>query len=278
MTARNSSRLDVFGDGPQTLMFLHSNGYPPGSFQQLFDALGPDFRILAPRHRALWHQGPPPPRFSWNDMVSDFRAFVAAHIDQPLWVMGHSMGGTTALLAARRRPGLFRGLVLLDPVLPPMRIALALKLSRRRAAEFPLVRRTIGRPNRWATRADAWQFHRDKRAYRGLDDRALWHYIDAATIPREGGFELAFPREWEAHLYGTVPLVWHQVGRIHLPTLAIRGEHSDTLPQAYWRRWQRLQPDATFCEVPGGHLFPLEHPTETATVVREYLARQPESR
>ncbi|MEQ8515772.1 MAG: alpha/beta hydrolase, partial [Chromatocurvus sp.] len=59
-----------------------------------------------------------------------------------------------------------------------------------------------------------------------------------------------------------------------MPVLGLRGEESQTLSAAAFRRWGRVQKQADLRTVPGGHLFPLEHPQDTAAQVLDYLRGQ----
>ena len=64
------------------------------------------------------------------------------------------------------------------------------------------------------------------------------------------------------------------IAQLTQPTLAIRAAESNTLfPQA-WTHWQKLQPDATFVELPDcGHMLTLERPSQTANIILNYLNR-----
>jgi pimeloyl-ACP methyl ester carboxylesterase len=55
--------------------------------------------------------------------------------------------------------------------------------------------------------------------------------------------------------------------------MGLRGTESTTCDPAAWQRWHRLQPQATFVEIPrSGHLVPMERPAATAAAVSEFLA------
>ena len=49
-----------------------------------------------------------------DDLVETLEATQAG----PVWMMGHSMGAAISTIAAARRPQLFHGLILIDPILP----------------------------------------------------------------------------------------------------------------------------------------------------------------
>jgi pimeloyl-ACP methyl ester carboxylesterase len=233
-------------------------------------------QLLAVEHRPLWGGREPPRRLRWELFADDLLASLRRHCDEPVWLMGHSMGGTTALLAADREPQRIAGLILLDPVFLPDRFVLAMQLapaSKRRA--MPMVRRARQRPERFDSLDDAFAFYRGKRAFRGLDDDALWDYVRASKAPHpDGGVELRFSGAWESAIYETAPRVRPALKRLRLPTLGLRGQDSDTLSPLMFARWQHWQPGAVLSECPGGHLFPLERPREVAEQVRRFLDGQ----
>lgn len=273
-----TARIEDLGGEGIPVLFAHANGYPPGSYRQLFAALRGSCRLHAVRHRPLWGERQPPPgRLDWQLFADDLLAAADTLGRERPWLLGHSMGGTIGILAALRAPERFRGLLLLDPVILPTRYVLATRvLPRRQRERMPLVRRTLQRPSTFGHRDAAFAFYRGKRAFRALDDEALWAYVEASCRPAAaGGVELAFPAAWEAAIYQSAPLVWPRLARLQLPTLGLRGERSDTLSPAMVRRWRRLQPAAALSGCPGGHLFPLEEPAATAERIHAFLAPQP---
>ncbi len=260
--------LEIGGQG-QPLLFAHANGYPPGSYRQFFASLCEHFTITAVEHRPLWGEREPPRRLRWQLFVDDLLVALRDRYDAPAWVMGHSMGGTIAALAARREPGLFRGLVLLDPVFLPDRWVIATQLMpERQRRQMPMIRRALGRPEFFESHEEAFAFYRSKRAFRGLSDTALRDYVEASKqTVEEGGVQLRYSGAWEAAVYGSAPRVASALKRLTVPTLGLRGRDSDTLRPDMWSRWHHWQPRAQFLEVAGGHLFPLEHPRETADAI-----------
>jgi pimeloyl-ACP methyl ester carboxylesterase len=257
------------GGAGRPLLFAHANGFPPGSYRQFIEALGARFAVRAVEHRPLWGEAQPPQRLRWSLFADDLLRALEQQYDEPVWVMGHSLGAVVAVLAARRSPQRFAGLILLDPVFLPSRYVMQMRLlpeaGRRR---IPMLRRALARPEYFDDAQSAFDFYRSKRAFRGLNDEALRDYIASSKAPvEEGGLRLRYPGAWEAAVYGSPPLVRAALRRLRLPTVGLRGRDSDTLRPEMFARWAHWQPDATLREVPGGHLFPLEHPRQTADTI-----------
>jgi pimeloyl-ACP methyl ester carboxylesterase len=271
-------RLEEFGgEGGEHIVFAHANGYPPGSYRRFIEYLTPHFRLTGFHQRPLWSPEMPPQRLNWRRFSRDVIETLEATQCGPVWMMGHSMGSTVATLAAATRPDLFKGLILIDPVFFSTRGVAAINLARPgRMKKAPMVRKTLARPNRFASHEDAFRFHREKHAFSRFSDEVLWDYIYAGTRPaQDGSLQLAYAREWEAAAYMSAPWIWRDIARIRLPVLGLRGETSDTLTPRAFRRWGRLQRQAVLRECPGGHLLPMEEPQSTAQAIIDYLqARQ----
>ncbi|MBN7798108.1 alpha/beta fold hydrolase [Parahaliea mediterranea] len=268
-------RLESFGGSGTPLVFAHANGYPPGSYRQFLAPLAEHCEVIGYCHRPLWSNQPAPLRANWHLFARDLVDTLERRAAGPVWMMGHSLGAVVSLLAALKRPALFQGLVLLDPVFLPSRQALSVRLAPHKTLRrLPMVRKALGRPHRFGDTAEAFEFHRGKRAFAGMSDAVLWDYVRAGTRTAGTGVELAWSPAWEAAVYTSAPLVWPRLLRMRLPTLGLRGETSDVLSAAALRRWARLQPNAELHTCPGGHLLPLERPGETAALVLDFLGRQ----
>ncbi|MEH6548930.1 MAG: alpha/beta hydrolase [Pseudomonadales bacterium] len=268
------NRIDIFGSDGEPVFFAHANGLPPGSYRQLFDVLAPEYQILGIRHRPLWSESLPEAVDSWHHLTDDLLDTIKSQWQSPVWLMGHSMGATTAMFAASREPELFKGLVLLDPVFMPRRRINMMRITpRAKRQRMPLIQKTLQRPHQWPDRQSAFDFHRKARTFRDMSDESLWDYIIAGTVEDgESGVRLAYSKYWEAHVFDSAPYVWRQLRKIELPILGMRGELSDTLALPAWQRWQRFTPQGRFVELAGaGHLFPLEQPVVTAREIKAYL-------
>ena len=250
--ARGVPWLDFGGRGA-ALHFAHANGYPPGAYCALLEDLADDHRVFAVSHRPLWSAGSPEVELKhWDRVADDLIAFLDGRGESAVIGAGHSLGATATLFAALRRPDLFRALVLVDPVFVSPAAAAFLALAPRAVVNrVPVVGAALRRRDRFASADEAFDYYRRKSVFDGLSDAALRDYVEHGTRPEGEGVGLAFPREWEAQLYRTVPWVWHRVGRVTLPVLGLRGAHSGTLTPASFRRWRKLQPHADLQEVPG---------------------------
>lgn len=276
----NTTLVFLGGRGVRQGHFATANGFPPQVYRPLVDALGDVCVVYALLPLAMRNSAPPPRRLHWRFLADEMAQQLRAAGLHDLIGMGHSLGGTLSLFAAARHPGLFRALVLLDPVMFPYRYLLSLALLRLLGLHqrLPLVARARRRRAVFASREEAAAHYRTRPLFAAWHPQAFAAYIEHGLVPLpEGqGVRLAYPPAWEAAIFATAPLsVWYWARKVRLPTLVIYGERSHTFLPPARRKLQRLWPHAHFVALPrAGHMFPMERPDETAQIVREWVETQ----
>jgi pimeloyl-ACP methyl ester carboxylesterase len=248
--------------GKAPIYFAHANAYPPGSYQPLIDALSDHRQVLAYRQRPLWQPTPDPESINnWHQLADDVIRFFDQQGMRDVVAVGHSLGSVTAFLAAQKRPDLIKALVMIEPVaLPWFYCALTRVFPALVKQRVSIINKALGRPNRFESLQAAYDFHRRPWAFKRISDEQLWHYIRAGVHETADGWDLTYPREWEARVYATATFFRNQLVRSKLPVLGMRGGHSDTISAAFWQRWQN-NPNHRFAHFPEqGHLLPLEDP------------------
>lgn len=252
--------LDFGGVGPK-LLFSHANGYPPGVYSQLLNHLRERFHVLAVEHRPLW-QDDPQQLDSWERFADDVIELLD-ELGEPVHGFGHSMGGSTLLLAAQRRPEAFKSLALMEPVLLPSAWQFGLRqIGKFFPSKVPPIQRALNRVDRWESREAVFGHWRPKAVFKGFSDAALWDLVEHSTVEQPGnGVRLRFTKEWEARCYALVHNVWPSLSKLGVPLLGFRGAKSNTLAEREWRRWQKAVPAGHYHEIENtGHLLPLEKP------------------
>ncbi len=265
---------DFGGQGP-LLHFAHPNAYPPACFTAILEPLTADYHVIAMYHRPLWPDHDPDEFEDWQLIADDLYHFLSQQGCDGLIGVGHSMGAVATMKVAWQHPRLFRALILIEPVFFEPQILRMIADNPRITEESPMVRMTRKRRTHWPDRQTAFDHFRPKPVFNRWSDDALWSYINGALVDTDAGdVTLAYSREWEAQFYSRFPQnVWDEIPRVTQPTLAIRGEESDTLTAAAWQLWQELQPQASFAEIAGaGHMVPLENPAEVVAVINRFLA------
>lgn len=245
------------------IYFAHANGYPPGSYQPIIDALAKDNQVVSYLQRPLWQPTPDHKELkNWHQLTADVIAFFEQNNMRNVVAVGHSLGSVTAFMAAQKRPDLIKALVMIEPVTLPWffcwltRVFPAVIKKR-----VTIVNKALNRPNRFNSMQAAFDFHRRPRAFKRISDENLMHFIRAGITKKdEEEFCLSYPRAWEAQVYATATYFRGQLRRSKLPVLALRGAHSDTISANFWHSWKQNK-NHQFVEFEtAGHLLPLEEP------------------
>jgi pimeloyl-ACP methyl ester carboxylesterase len=264
--------LDLGGPPDAPLIHLApANGFPPESYRPLAAGLTPAFRVRGYRPRPLWPRSRPHDVRSWHQLADDLLSDLASLTDEPVLGVGHSLGGILSLYCAVRQPERFRGLALIDPVVMPRRLLPLLWAMRRLGQQhrFPLARGASRRRDRFASLEEARARLRGRGAFTDFTPEALDGYLEGALRPDpEGGLRLAWPREWEAHIFAMVPIdSWDFLSRLRVPLLIIRGTRSELMIDASWQTLARRLPQARLVSITGGHMVPMEQPAAVAAAI-----------
>ncbi len=263
-----------------TLVFSHANGFPAGTYRQLFAiwrAAG--WRVLAVEQ--FGHDPAYPVSSNWPHLRDQLIHFIEAQAPQGAFLVGHSLGGLLSLLAASKRPDLAQGLVMLDsPVFTGWRSHTVQVLKRSR-----LIQRlgpgkvSATRRHAWPTRQAAFAHFAAKPKFARWAPGVLADYIACGTH-REPGHPggqmvLSFTREVETRIYNSLP---HHLGRVlqrhplRCPVGFIAGTRSTEIRQGGVEGARRLAGEHLLW-LEGSHLYPMEKPQETAQAVLALLQR-----
>ncbi|ARU88741.1 alpha/beta fold hydrolase [Pseudomonas sp. M30-35] len=257
---------------PQTVFFAHANGFPAATYAKLFNALAPQYRV---EHLGQHGHNPDfPVNENWGNLVSELIHHLE-QLDQPVWGVGHSLGGVLHYHAAQLRPELYLGVAMLDSPL----LTLADQMVIRAAKRFGFIDRitpagrTIGRREEFADAAEAHRYFAGKSLFRRFDPECLSAYIEHGLQPAGAGLRLRFDPATEISIYRNVPHI--SAGRpqqLKVPLVMVRGRHSRVVLPHHTRHVRRV-PNGEYLTLPGGHMFPLEHPLQTAQLLKSFFSR-----
>jgi pimeloyl-ACP methyl ester carboxylesterase len=172
-----------------------------------------------------------------------------------------------------------RGVLLLDsPLLGGWR-ARTLELIKRTQLVGSVSPGRVSRQRRrhWPDADAAHEHFVHKKAFAAWDPQALRDYIAHGTHDEDGQRVLSFDREVETRIYNTLPHNLDRLLRRHplqCPVGFIGGTASQEMQQVGMAMTLRVigpQGRATMQMLPGSHLFPMEHPQETAAAIARQL-------
>lgn len=200
------------------------------------------------------------PSMSYTDMAADMAELAQSlGLDNAVFI-GHSMGGKAVMQLAANYPQLCQKLVVIDiaPRYYPLhhqRILEGLNainlatLTSRNQAEATLAQ--------YVPQTDTRQFLL-KNLYRAEQGGFDWR-INLPVLTRE---------------IAQVGEALHAQGPIAIPTLFVRGGHSDYITDADWQAILPIFPQAQLATVAGaGHWVHAEKPMELFALLRQFLGR-----
>lgn len=254
------------------LHFSHANGFPAPCYRSMLGLLEPHFRVgsipalgMDPRH---------PPTEGWPNLLSQVVGHIERSYAHPVVGVGHSLGGYLTFMAAVARPDLFRAVILLDaPVIGAIKGRLLGATKR-----FGIVDRvtpagaTRERRAEWASLAEAERHFHGKALFRHFAPEALRDYVRYGLVDDGKRLRLMIDPAIEYQIYRTIPHDLHRLlPGLRVPAGFIGGAASDVVRRVGLSTMRRA--GFAFRRVPGGHLFPLEHPQAAAEAILEMTAK-----
>ncbi|MBM4435257.1 MAG: alpha/beta hydrolase [Chloroflexi bacterium] len=100
--------------GEPPIVLLHGATLRAEDWENIFPRLGTRYRVIAYDARGHGKSGRAE-RYALEHLAADLVRVLSGIAQAPAVLIGHSIGGATALVAAAREPALVRGLVLEDP-------------------------------------------------------------------------------------------------------------------------------------------------------------------
>jgi pimeloyl-ACP methyl ester carboxylesterase len=268
------------GGDREPAVMVHGLGGAATNWTDLMGLLEDRLHSLAPDLPGFgWSPPPPHGDYSLRSHVASLVALVESTGRGPVHLLGNSLGGTVALVAAASRPDLVRTLTLVSPALPVLRPratnvhlpALAVPFAgqrlARRLGRFPVEQRVR------ATIALCWADpsrvppQRVTEAIEEADRRARLDHDSDAMLLSLRSLMTAYlrPRAW--------PL-WTLAERVTAPTLLVYGLKDRLVDPRTASRAAKAMPRSRLVVVPdSGHVTQMEHPALVAREVRRLLTQ-----
>lgn len=276
-----------WGSGPAALVFLHANGFCGSTYAPLLAPLarqldGASVVSLDLRgHGLTTLPADPDKQDRWtihrDDIAAAIQNLPGGLVAGGAVLAGHSMGGTSALLAAGAGlvPGI-RQLVLFDPVFAPRAFYLYARapwvfaLWRR---HFPMSAGALRRRRQFDSREAAAAGWQGRGAFRTWQPGFLDGYCQDGLRPMgDGGFTLSCAPEFEAACFAGQRHDPHSaLKQLRIPLRVLRAGHHSTLRAsqiaAFERAGARIETVAQ-----ASHFLPMELPDLCRAVLAEAIS------
>lgn len=250
-------------DAAQKIVFLHGLGGSQSTWVNVLGAFADNHRIAAvdlPGHGASDKPDPDTSDYSLTGLANALGTVIEKLDLAPAIVVGHSLGGATALQLAFDRPKLVRGLVLLDSA----------GLGREISGD--LLDRVESEPSREEARLLMELFFQDRRFIldRGVDEMYAARLAPGADAAVKAAAASAFTRQ------GQQTVFVDRLGELEVPVLLVWGEldrviparHAVSAANALGAPWLEILEGV-------GHAPQVENAPALVNVLRRWLAALP---
>jgi pimeloyl-ACP methyl ester carboxylesterase len=255
------------------LHFAHANGFPAGCYNKLLGLLRGDHDVIA--IEKMGHNPDYPVDDNWESLARELIDYVERTAGGSTVIgIGHSMGGILTFLAAYNRPELFKGIIMLDPPLAYGPLALFLYLGKKSGLmeRVKIVAQTKRRRTQWASREEAEAYFKKKSPFSNFNPDCLRDYVRYGTMENEAGVKLSFDVNVETDIFRTTPHNLNFLVRRSIPGSVVVGEHSYVSLRSVNKFAKKHALEPVRFEG-GSHLFPLEYPERTATLINEIISK-----
>lgn len=243
--------------------FYSGNGLPIGVYQPFLEIISKKYCITNLSFRATWVKiGNAKNQTTWETYADDLIAFIENHYDKPIVGLGHSQGGNATIVAAYKRPDLFKELIIIDPVSvtksQEIRIKLIPYFIKKHLEPF---KSTLKKQTVWETESELFNFLRKLPAYKRINDENLSIFSKNCLENKNGKLQLIFPVDWEAANFALPINLDSIIANLKMPIKIIAGKPSVFFNQKVRKKWEKILDKEQFIVNNNfGHLIPLEAP------------------
>ena len=191
---------------------------------------------------------------------------------------GHSMGGTASLLLALSKPKLVKKLILIDPVILPLRYIISYKLLQfvnLAHLASPLSKNALIRRNLWNSEAEAHKYFSSKPLFKNISEKIITDYVQYGLKKNDQNkYVLKCDPRWESACFKlTSHEVWFDLKKINIPIKIILTPNSVVCNETSQNRIKKLNPQTEICFInETSHMLPLEKTEDVASEINNFLA------
>ena len=257
---------DMGGNGPNMLL-SHANGFHGRCWKPVADNLVKRFHCYSFDHRGHGDtKAPKDWKVNWAGYGADATAAAKA-IAEPGGIIGvgHSMGGATLLIAAIKNPGLFRGLLLYEPIVKPDDV--------RMPANRPnhLAEGAARRKKTFKSYEEAIANYSNKMPMTHFTPEALEAYVRGGfTQSDDGAVHLKCDPALEAENFRNpeIPNLWKKLPELDIPVWVLSGHPEPFQPSGFAEAIADRLPQGNHIEYSDlDHFGPFVDPSRVARII-----------
>lgn len=249
--------------------FAHSNGFPASTYSHFFKYLAPHPISFV---ECLGH-GEFRVKTNWRPLGDEIITAIETQADEPVIGLGHSLGAVSIFFAAQKRPDLFKKIIMMDPPItkPLKRLLFVVARSTGLISLIPSpALKAKKRKRNFRSKEEAYTYWRKKKLFQPFKEECFKDYVEHGLKPEGDRFTLTFSADLEYKFFCTAP---GRLGktRIEIPSFFIYSSSHQVLQPADIEANKRVFDNTTFIPADGGHMFPLEKPEDTATIIKSII-------
>jgi pimeloyl-ACP methyl ester carboxylesterase len=257
---------DMGGTGPNMLL-SHANGFHGLCWKPVADNLIKRFHCYSFDHRGHGDtKAPKDWKVAWAGYGADATA-CAKSINEPGGIIGvgHSMGGATLLIAAIKNPGLFRGLLLYEPIVKPDDV--------RMPANRPnnLAEGAARRKKSFKSFEEAIENYSNKMPMTHFTPEALEAYVRGGFSQADDGtvhLKCDPALESENFRNPEIPNLWKKLSELDIPVWVLSGHPEPFQPSGFAEAIADRLPQGNHIEYSDlDHFGPFVDPTRVARII-----------
>lgn len=261
------------------LLISHATGFHGWCYTPMADRLADRFECIAFDYRGHGDTPRPEGPVVWDRYGDDATAmaeWLADRVGGPINAFGHSMGGACLLMAAHRRPDLFRRLVLFEPIVFPPRERHSGATEGEHDGESVMVAGARRRRGTFHTYQAAIDNYSAKPPLNCFTPEALRAYVEHGFARDPHGVHLKCHPDTEAETFaaGSRHTTWEHLPAIATEVLVMGGRAEPMQPSTIAEPVAERLPHGRYLQfVEMNHFGPMSHPAVVADVVADELLR-----
>ena len=243
--------------------FYPGNGLPNGVYKPFLNLLAEKYNLTSLAFRATWENAPiQNNQVDWHTYADDLICFLDSKYDKPIIGIGHSQGAVATIIAAAKRPDLFKSLYLIEPVsvskFEEICISLVPYFFKKKTEPF---KSTLKKQAVWKSPDEYFEFLKNNKGFKRINEENLKLFAkESLTFKAESHYELAFPVDWEVANYGLPICLDKYLQKLTVPHKIILGKPSFFLSEKTRVKLKEIVRGKIAINSHYGHLIPLEAP------------------